>query len=262
MTAISSAVGLEAAHRPQAPLQPPMIGCWRTARCGAGRPKPTASPRRGGDRGGAGETAYGGSVGEPARVIAKLVEHPGAAPPLSDDRDHLKFLPRPARTEAAALSSSNQRETRLYPKFYRGHYELAPDINPHRSPQAVDTTAPNRAHHATTHSATAQQRNSATAQQRNSATAQQRNSATAPLRVVSAVTDYSSCVRHPRLRRSRPHHDTGGQSGRDGNFAMTSVHTTFPDQVDTLGSAGPGCSVRLGLKPSNGFARGALDGAW
>jgi hypothetical protein len=238
MTAISSAVGLEPAHRPQAPLQPPMIGCWRTARCGAGRPKPTASPRRGGDRGGAGETAYGGSVGEPARVIAKLAEHPGAAPPLSDDRDHLKFLPRPARTEAAALSSSNQRETRLYPKFYRGHYELAPDINPHRSPQAVDTTAPNRAHHATTHSATA------------------------PLRVVSAVTDYSSCVRHPRLRRSRPHHDTGGQSGRDGNFAMTSVHTTFPDQVDTLGSAGPGCSVRLGLKPSNGFARGALDGAW
>lgn len=140
MTAISSAVGLEPAHRPQAPLQPPMIGCWRTARCGAGRPKPTASPRRG-DRGGAGETAYGGSVGEPVRVIAKLAEHPGAAPPLSDDRDHLKFLPRPARTEAAALSSSNQRETRLYPKFYRGHYELAPDINPHRSPQAFNHSA-------------------------------------------------------------------------------------------------------------------------
>lgn len=73
-------------------------------------------------------------------------------------------------------------------------------------------------------------------------------------------SDYSSCVRHPCRRRSRPHHDTGCQPGRDGNFEMTSVHTAFPDQVDAPGSAGQGCSVRLSLKP-RGSARGALDGA-
>ena len=37
-----------------------------------------ASPGGAGDRGGAGETAYGGSVGETVRVIAKLAEHSGA----------------------------------------------------------------------------------------------------------------------------------------------------------------------------------------
>lgn len=78
------------------------------------------------------------------------------------------------------------------------------------------------------------------------------------------MTDYSSCVRHPRRRRSRPHHDTGCQlpvrPGRE--LRVTSVNTTFPDQVNTLGSAAPGCSIRLSLKPSSGSARGALDGAW
>ena len=43
---------------------------------------------------------------------------------------------------------------------------------------------------------------------------------------------------------------------------MTSVQATVPDQIDALGSADQGCSVRLSLKPSGGSARGALDGAW
>ena len=81
------------------------------------------------------------------------------------------------------------------------------------------------------------------------------------LRVVFVVTDYFSCARRPGRRRSRPHHDTGCHSRRDGNMDMTSVRTINPDQVDESYSAARGCSVRLSLKPSSA-ARGALDGAW
>jgi hypothetical protein len=78
-------------------------------------------------------------------------------------------------------------------------------------------------------------------------------------RVVLSVTDYTPCARHPSRRRSRPHHDTGCRSCRDGNADMTSVHN--PDHVDAHSSPTPDCSARLSLKPSSS-ARGAVDGAW
>lgn len=43
---------------------------------------------------------------------------------------------------------------------------------------------------------------------------------------------------------------------------MTSVHTSCPGQIDTLGSVAPDCSVRRSLEPSGGFACGAVDAAW
>jgi hypothetical protein len=46
------------------------------------------------------------------------------------------------------------------------------------------------------------------------------------LGVVLVMTDYFSCARHPGQRRSRPHHDTGCQTRRDGNTNMTSVRTS------------------------------------
>jgi hypothetical protein len=45
------------------------------------------------------------------------------------------------------------------------------------------------------------------------------------LRVTFAVADYSSCARRHSPRRSRPHHDTGCHSYRDGNADMTTVRT-------------------------------------
>jgi hypothetical protein len=49
-------------------------------------------------------------------------------------------------------------------------------------------------------------------------------------RVMLVVTDYSSCAQQPSWRRSRPHHDTGGHSCRDGNvdYDVGSHHQPQP----------------------------------
>jgi Family of unknown function (DUF5994) len=74
-------------------------------------------------------------------------------------------------------------------------------------------------------------------------------------------TDYFSCARHPSWRRSRPHHDTGRRSCRDGTADMTSDYTTNPAHVDARSSAIRHCVARLSLTPSTSD-RGAVDGAW
>lgn len=77
-------------------------------------------------------------------------------------------------------------------------------------------------------------------------------------RVVLVGTDYSPCVLHPSVRRSRPHHDTGCCSCRDGNADVTSDHTTKPEHVNAHSLAIRDFSAPLSLKPSARSSRGLL----
>ncbi|PZS38705.1 MAG: hypothetical protein DLM62_12310, partial [Pseudonocardiales bacterium] len=78
------------------------------------------------------------------------------------------------------------------------------------------------------------------------------------LRVIFAVTDYSSCAWHHRPRRFQPHRDSGCRSCRDGSADMTSVRATNPTQITSVRIAGVVGTRRAPGESSDVRARGGL----